>query len=58
MAAWIRARLTFSLNASLVGGRDSSGAEVMFFLPIFSRLVGSGRVGSRVRVKADSCIPY
>jgi len=36
MAAWICARLTFSLNASLVGGRDfSSGAEVMFFLQIF-----------------------
>ena len=36
MVAWIYAHLTFSLNAWLVGGRDfSSGAEVMFFLPIF-----------------------
>jgi len=36
MAAWICARLTFSLNASLVGGRDfSSGAEVV--LTDFSR---------------------
>jgi len=36
MSAWIYAHLTFSLNASVVGERDfSSGAEVMFFLPIF-----------------------